>query len=49
MVFIQYDCQQAPGLEDAICICSYLLRIKWRFIDQQSVGSGEATYLICSY
>ena len=28
VVFIYYDCQQALGLEDTICICSYLLRIK---------------------
>ena len=41
-------CKYGQGLEDAICICNAVTYwvLNRRFIDQQSVGPGEAMYLI---
>ena len=41
--------QQGKGLEDAICICSCQLCIKWEVYLSTMVGQGEVTYFIFSY
>ena len=48
MVFVQYNCQQAPGLEmPFVFAVTYCILNRW-FVDQQSVGPREATNLIAA-
>ena len=42
MVFIQYACQQATGLGEAILFAVTSCVLNQRFIDQELVGPEEA-------